>query len=54
VGVEKSLADAVWVLVGVGVAVVSAVVSRPPTDRALNGSTSNGSKEDLEWERSGV
>ena len=30
VGVEETFADRVWVLVGVGVAVVGSVISRPP------------------------
>ena len=49
--VEKSLADAVWVLVGVGVAVVGTVVAAPPADGTLNGTAANKGKEDAEWER---
>jgi hypothetical protein len=54
VGVEETLADAVWILVGVGVAVVSAVVSGPPSDGSLNGTSTNGGKEDLERSGGGV
>jgi hypothetical protein len=46
--VEKSLANAVGVLAGVGVAVVSTVVAAPPADRALNGTTTNKSEEDAQ------
>ena len=49
--VEKSLADAVWVLVGVGVAVVGTVVAAPPADGTLNSTAANKGKEDAEWER---
>lgn len=48
--VEKTLADAVGVLVGVGVAVVGTVVARPPSDRALHSATSHKCQKDLEWE----
>jgi len=44
--VQQSLAHTVWVLVGIGVSVVSAVVTAPPADGALDGTTSNGSQED--------
>ena len=54
VRVEKTLPDAVGVLVGVGVAVVSAVVTGPPSDRTLNGTATNSSKEDLERNAGGV
>ena len=48
VRVEETLPDTVGVLVGVGVAVVSAVVTGPPSDGALNGTAANSSQEDLE------
>jgi len=54
VGVEKTLPDAVGVLVGVSVAVVSAVVAGPPSDGALNGTATNSSEEDLEREAGGI
>lgn len=46
--VQEALADGVWVLVGIGVSVVSAVVPRPPSDGALYGAATHGSKENLE------
>ena len=48
VRVEQALADAVGILVGVGVAVMGTVISGPPSDRALNCTASEGSPEDLE------
>lgn len=48
VAVEQALADAVGVLAGVGVTVVSAVVTAPPADGALNGTASNGGEEDAQ------
>ena len=42
VGVEETFADGVGVFVGVGVAVVSSVVSSPPSNRSFDGSSSNG------------
>jgi hypothetical protein len=54
VRVEKTLADAVGVLVGVGVAVVSAVVAGPPSDGALDGAAADSSQEDLERNGGGV
>jgi hypothetical protein len=54
VGVEQSLADGVGVLVGVGVSVVSTMVSRPPADGSLNRSRSDGREEDAERERGRV
>jgi hypothetical protein len=44
--VQEALADAVGVLVGVGVAVVGAVVTAPPADGALNGASANGREPD--------
>ncbi|KAI6876604.1 Acyl-CoA [Hortaea werneckii] len=54
VRVEQTLPDAVWVLVGVGVAVVRTVVASPPSDGTLNGTATNSSQVDLERERSRV
>lgn len=48
--VEKSLANAVWVLVGVGVAVVGTVVAAPPADGTLNSTAANKGEENAEWE----
>lgn len=46
VGVQEALADGVGVLVGVGVAVVSTVVTAPPADGALDSTATNKSEED--------
>jgi len=51
VRVEQTLANRVGVLVGVGVSVVCAVVASPPSDGALDGTTTNGSEENLERKR---
>ena len=48
VRVEKTLADRVRILFGIGVTVVSAVTSRPPSDGAFDGTGTNGSEVDLE------
>lgn len=48
--VEETLADGVRVLLGVGVTVMSAVVSCPPSDRAFNGTATNSRKKDSEGE----
>jgi hypothetical protein len=44
--VQKTLANAVGVLVGVGVAVVGAVVTAPPADRALDSASANSREPD--------
>jgi hypothetical protein len=46
VRVQKTLTDGVGVLVGIGVAVVSTVVTAPPADGALDSTAANSSKED--------
>jgi hypothetical protein len=46
--VEETLADGIGILDGVGVSVVSAVIPRPPADRALHGASAHGSEVDLE------
>jgi hypothetical protein len=46
VGIEETLADRVRVLVGVGITVVSTVVSSPPSDGTFNGTTTERSKND--------
>jgi hypothetical protein len=35
VGVEKAFSDAIWILGGIGVAVMSTMISAPPSDGAL-------------------
>jgi hypothetical protein len=52
--VEKALADAVGVLVGVGVAVVGAVVTAPPADRAFDGTSTDGGEPDPQRQASVV
>ena len=49
--VQETLADGVRVLVGVGVAVVSTVVTAPPADGALDSTAANSSEEDRKRER---
>ena len=49
--VEKTLANAVGVLVGVGVAVVGTVVAAPPADGALNSAAADECEEDAQWQR---
>ena len=54
VGVDEALADGVGVLLGIGVSVVSTVVTSPPSNGTFDGTTSNGSEVDAEREASGV
>ncbi len=54
VAVEEAFADGVGVLVGVGVAVVGAVVTGPPADGSFDSAATNGSKEDAKREGGGV
>lgn len=52
--VEKALANGVWVLVGIGVSVVSAVISGPPSDGTFDSSATNSREKDLERESGGI
>lgn len=52
--VHKTLAYTVRVLFGVGITMVSPVVSGPPTNRSLNSTTSNSSEEELKRNTSGI
>jgi hypothetical protein len=52
--VEETFADRVGVLVGIGVSVMSSVVSRPPTNGTLDGTATDGSEKDLERKTSRV
>lgn len=45
VGVKKTLADGVRVLVGVGVSMMGTMISGPPSDGSFDSSTTSGSKE---------
>lgn len=44
--VQKALTNAVGVLAGIGVAVVGAVITAPPSDRALNSTSTDGGQKD--------
>lgn len=48
VRVQKTLADRVGILVGVGVAVVSTVAAGPPADGALNSTSTDGGEIEAE------
>lgn len=48
VGIEETLADGIWVFIGVSVAMVGAMVSGPPADGALDGAAAHSSEEDLQ------
>lgn len=52
--VKQSAANVVRITIGVGVAVVNAVASRPPANRALDGAATKGSKKNLKRQASGV
>ena len=52
VRVQQTLANRVGVFLGVGVAVVSAVIPSPPSDGTLDGTSADGGKENLERKRS--
>ena len=47
-GVEEALVDGVGVLLGVGVAVVGAVLPGPPSNGSLYGTSTDGGEVDLE------
>ena len=48
VRVQETLADGVWVLLGIRVSVVGSVVSGPPSYRTFDGTSTSGGKEDAE------
>lgn len=50
VRVPHSLPHTVWVFGCVGPSVVCSMLAAPPANRALNGTASNASKEDSEWQ----
>lgn len=52
--VHKTLADTIRVFIGIGITMVSPVIPRPPTDRSLNGTTSNSGKENLKRNTRGI
>jgi len=47
-GVQQSLADTIGILVGIGVTVMSPMITRPPTNGTLNSTTTNSCKENLQ------
>lgn len=49
VRVQETLADGVWVFFGIRVSVMGSVISRPPSYRAFDGTSTSGGKEDAEW-----
>ena len=53
-GVEKTLANRIWVLVGISVAVMGAMVPGPPSHGSFDSTSANQSEKDPEWECSGI
>ena len=51
VRVEETFVGIVWVQLGVGVAMVSAVATRPPFNGTFNSARTSNSKEVLQWYR---
>ena len=49
VTIQEPFANAVGVLLGVCVSVMSSVVAAPPADRSLNGTATHGSEEKFEY-----
>lgn len=47
-GIEETLADGIWVFIGVSVAMVGTMVSGPPADGAFDGAAAHSSEEDLQ------
>lgn len=54
VGIEETLADRVRVFVGIGVSMVSTMVTSPPSDGAFDGATTNSCQKDAERKGCGV
>ena len=54
VGIEETFADGIWIFVGVGVSVMCAVITSPPSYRAFDGTPANSCKKDPEREGSRV
>ena len=52
--VEKTLSHGIGVLVGIGIAMVGPMVSRPPSDRSFDRSAAHGSEEDSKWQCGGI
>lgn len=47
----KTVVGTIWIQVGIGVTVMSAVTTGPPLDRALYSASSSQSKSVLQWQR---
>jgi hypothetical protein len=54
VGVQKTLADRVRILVSIGESVVDTVTSGPPSNRALDGTAGESSEENTQRKTSAV
>lgn len=54
VGIQKTFADGIRILIGVGIAVMSTVVPSPPSDGTFNSTSANCSKIDSQRERGRV
>ena len=52
--IQETFAHGVWVFVGIGVSVVSAVVTSPPSNGTLDRTTSNSCEEDAKRNGGGV
>jgi len=52
--IQQAFTDAVWVLGGVGVAVVSAVITAPPADGSFNRASPAQCQKDFEWPSSRI
>lgn len=48
VGIDQALSNGIGIFFGVGVTMMSSVVSGPPSDGTFDGTTADGSKEDSE------
>lgn len=46
VRIQKALADRVWILVGIGIPMMGAMISGPPSDRSFHRSTADGGQKD--------
>ena len=54
VRIEKTLANGVGIFVGIGVSVVSPVVSCPPSNGSFDGTSAHSCKEDSQWPCGGI
>ena len=48
VRVQETLADGVWILIGIRISVVRSVISGPPSYRTFDSTSTSGGKEDAE------